>query len=225
MVKPGISIERHIEIGVYLSEMHAEIQTLACEIENAFPRSSKIDTKFRSLTESLLRLRSNLEDLGFSAHGDLFKTSVYFGSQQQNIKDKKIDLQDIKDIALIRGVAAGYALALYSHFDEFADGFDKEAHAYLTQQADWVRGYPEKVLQFLRSQGVHGENGVTWKYLQYFFAIQPPVYEPYQNLWNFVFNELNKSGFVNKKSLEAFNRLASGGSHSKRLLYQSPEGV
>jgi hypothetical protein len=73
VTKPGISLERHAEIGAELAAIADRLVVLATEIRNAYPLASRVSRAaetFGSLTrhDHLLRLRSELEDAMFAQH-------------------------------------------------------------------------------------------------------------------------------------------------------------
>lgn len=69
--KPGISANRHIEIGARLSEMRDEIVALEVELGNAYPRSGPNVRMTRALTKA----RVALDDA--KNHGDSMSCNEY----------------------------------------------------------------------------------------------------------------------------------------------------
>lgn len=118
------------------------------------------------------------------------------------------------DLTAIRVGAWCYGTALYQHCDASAAGFDKEGFDYLFQQAHFVRCYADEVLAFLGDRGVER---IDDKHLQYFFSIEPPVFEPYMDLWLFCFRRMEEENML-PPNAEATLRRFMNDSRSARHL-------
>lgn len=73
--KPGISLERHAEIGAEMARVHDWLVELSCEIANAYPRDQKVVRAAHRLgslnarPSDLDHLRSELENAMYAEHG------------------------------------------------------------------------------------------------------------------------------------------------------------
>ena len=91
------------------------------------------------------------------------------------------DQQSIPAMAKqLAAYACGYKAALFSHCRRSEQSAEVD---YLFAQACFVASHPKTIAKFLRFQGVAK---IETKHLQYFFAICPPLWAPYQELWRFV---------------------------------------
>jgi len=82
--KPGLSIERHQEIGLELARVRDQLTALACEIGNAYPKASEAGRIAQTMTRPIDRLRGALESRMFAEHqGDGEATThVYYPSPE-----------------------------------------------------------------------------------------------------------------------------------------------
>lgn len=71
------TLERHGEIGARLEQIHSELQTLSCEIGNAYGSSSRETEAFDRTLRGLARLRSTLDDAVFREH-DAACAHIYY---------------------------------------------------------------------------------------------------------------------------------------------------
>lgn len=122
----------------------------------------------------------------------------------------------------LRCASMYYGLAIFQHF--IADfEIENDAAWYIHSQCHFVHENPEKVWRFLRSRGV---KKLSWKHLQYFFSIEPPVYEPYQELWFFCFDGMKADGSLPKNGKETLMRLLKDKRRGRSLYsYAKMEGV
>jgi hypothetical protein len=83
--KPGLSLERHKEIGKELKQMHNDISSLLVEVGNAYPISGKRGKALKhiqQISNSLIEARSELENLLFQDFPDDATTKFYYGGKQ-----------------------------------------------------------------------------------------------------------------------------------------------
>lgn len=80
--KPGLTFERHQEIGAELKEMYNRLQSLAVEFSHAYPRSNSAYRELCKATEALGGARSGAEDNLFKEHTDRATTKIYYGGQE-----------------------------------------------------------------------------------------------------------------------------------------------
>jgi hypothetical protein len=95
--KPGLSLERHREIGRELADISDGLVRLAVEIGNAYPRSSNVgravsnrtSRSIRPLCRDIDKLRSELEDQLMREHpniSDSELTEVYYPRDRNRIR-------------------------------------------------------------------------------------------------------------------------------------------
>lgn len=97
-----------------------------------------------------------------------------------------------------------YGVAIFQHIDTDQPGVDVDAYNYIAAQADFVRNNTEDVVAELERLGV---SEIDYKHLQYFFSIEPPVYEPYMQLMRFCFHKMEESGVLPTNGESTFVRL------------------
>lgn len=67
-MKPGLPLERHIEVGRRLDELHVELQTLSVEVSRAYPVNSVQVRRLSSTCDRLNAARSALDDAVIREH-------------------------------------------------------------------------------------------------------------------------------------------------------------
>ena len=82
--KPGLTFERHREIGLELARIRDQLTELMCEIGNAYPKASEPARIAQTVTRPLDRLRSTLESRMFAEHqgNNEATTHVYYPSPE-----------------------------------------------------------------------------------------------------------------------------------------------
>lgn len=120
----------------------------------------------------------------------------------------------------LRCGARYYGLAITQHFGSQAQGFDVDAANYIKAQCSFVLRNPEMVWRFLKKRGVAK---LHWKYLQYFFSIDPPVYKPFEELWFFCFDGMKADGSLPANARETLVRLLNDKRYARPLYLQSAE--
>ena len=80
--KPGLTYERHVEIGEALNRMQSMLTHLQCEIGNAYPVSGKRGRAYVNIIKALKFVgitRCCLEDNLYDDHPDKANTKIYYG--------------------------------------------------------------------------------------------------------------------------------------------------
>lgn len=77
--KPGLTLDRHREIGVRLKTIRDELMSLSIDIGRVYPLDGKVGRAASRLYGELDKLRCALDDAGFIEHGDDFSIHVYYG--------------------------------------------------------------------------------------------------------------------------------------------------
>lgn len=80
--KPGLTLERHQEVGAELREMYHRLQSLAVEFSHAYPMSDGAYQELNKAVKALGSVRSGAEDNLFREHRDRATTKVYYGGGQ-----------------------------------------------------------------------------------------------------------------------------------------------
>jgi hypothetical protein len=78
MTTQGLSLERHVEIGMRLYEIQEELTHLTVELDNAYPVSAKFPRAIRSTGEALSRARSEEDNQLSSEHYGQWRADVYY---------------------------------------------------------------------------------------------------------------------------------------------------
>ena len=63
--KPGLSLERHKQLGPELAEIQAYLARLQCEVGNAYPRTTKALRDLKRAEDALEVARRAMENLMF----------------------------------------------------------------------------------------------------------------------------------------------------------------
>jgi hypothetical protein len=85
MAKPGLSLQRHLDIGRRLRELQQELTHLTVEVGNAYPLAAKFPQAIRRTSEALSRARSEGDNQLSDEHPQQWSASVsYPGSGQRS---------------------------------------------------------------------------------------------------------------------------------------------
>lgn len=88
MAKPGLSYERHVEIGQQLFEMQEELTHLVTEIDNAYPLSARYSIAIRRAASALSGARSEGDSQLARDHRDQFDPAVYYGDSRRRSEQR-----------------------------------------------------------------------------------------------------------------------------------------
>lgn len=91
MTKPGLSIERHHEIGLELAAINDRLAHLRTEVGNAYPRTGPKGRLLRGLEKlhrQLGQVRSDGENTMFADHGDAGSTFAYYPTRQTRDQER-----------------------------------------------------------------------------------------------------------------------------------------
>lgn len=92
--KPGVSAERHQELGAELAAIHDRLLVLGVEIQNAYPRSSAAAREAAKMESALFRVRTALEsEMCRAGQAPAFSGSPYFPHDR---RDPHVSLTDGK---------------------------------------------------------------------------------------------------------------------------------
>lgn len=115
-------------------------------------------------------------------------------------------MKDLEQNAeLLRVGAWCYGCALHTHLDT-TQAIDRPAYEYISQQAHFVRCFADDVAKFLYD---HGVTEIDYLHLQYFFALEAPVYRPYMELWAYCYDRMREEDMLPTDAEQTLERLLS----------------
>lgn len=84
-MKPGLPLERHVEVGRRLYELHAELQALHVEVSRAYPVNSTQVRRLNSTCDRLNAARSALDDAVYREHDGACAHIYYPAGERWNV--------------------------------------------------------------------------------------------------------------------------------------------
>lgn len=85
-MKPGITFERHIEIGRRLAAIRDELLTLSVEVANAYPRSgerAKFGRRLDTALNAVDSVRCVADSVVYGEHPEKACACVYYRGEEQ----------------------------------------------------------------------------------------------------------------------------------------------